>query len=517
MGHFPRFWIGTALCLAACGVAAAQSTITGRLMQKRGDAVFPLPECTVFARSIDNGPLVGEYPDAAGRFRLDFPPDSRVTVGTICPGYQVFEINGRRTVPPTHDCSPPGPCADVQLVLEPLGVIEGLVVDPNGMPVERINVELRQALASPRPRRRQSVTDDRGYFRFYHLTPGEYELQPMIRGSHHEGFTWEGDPQRLSVGAGDVVSAGQVRLRLRVIEPVVLSGRIAGLPPGTTHVFLSLRGNGEGAPSSVGQSVEVDAEGRFRMPGVPRGNYRLQMSLPTLDGAPSPNHGAYIGGVDLRSSSEEVVFTRSEPGRIRGRLEVEWPDRDDLPGPGKEDPLSFQLRSREGFDQWIQAAPPEYAFQLETLDPGTYKLVFNGPSPVVTRRGAEGEWEPIDEVVIRAGQTTELDLRVRFELGRLTVLVKPAPGSEEAAGSTPAAYYVVGIRRDGPTALYPTDQNGRLVMRYFARGDYEICAWRAMSPDQAQDPETWSKAGDAVRKFRHEEGVDMEITLTAAP
>jgi hypothetical protein len=33
---------------------------------------------------------------------------------------------------------------------------------------------------------------------------------------------------------------------------------------------------------------------------------------------------------------------------------------------------------------------------------------------------------------------------------------------------------VVGIRGGGRGSLYPTDQNGRLVMRYFARGDYEI-------------------------------------------
>jgi hypothetical protein len=515
MGRPPRFCFGLALCLAVCGVSAAQSTITatitGRLLQKRGETEIPLLDCTVFARSIDNGPLVGEYPDAQGRFRLDFPADSRVTVGTICPGYQIFEINGRRTVPPTHDCSAPGPCADVQLTLQPLAVIEGNVVDHNGMPLEQISVQLRQT-GTPRERGRQAVSDDRGYFRFFHLTPGDYELEPIIRGGQQEGFTWEGDPQRLSVSAGDVVSAGQVRLRL--VEPIELTGRIAGLPPGTTNVFLSLQGRDD-TTHWFGQSVEVDAEGRFRMTGVPPGNYQVQMQVFSPD-RPT-ERTAFLGPVDLRTVSGEVAFTRSDPGSLKGTLEVEWPDRDDLPGPSDQDAIAFRLVSEEGFDQWVHAMPPEHTFQLDNLPAGTYKLIFRGPGSNVTQLGSGGEWEPVEQVVIRAGQTTELPLRVRFEMGRLSIFVKPAPGSEEASQNKPAAYYVVGIRGGGRGALYPTDQNGRLVMRYFARGDYEICAWRAMSPQEVEDPEIWRKAGDAVRKFNHEGSVDMEITLTAAP
>ena len=84
--------------LAACCASFGQSTITGRLQQTRGGAVTPVRDCTVYARSLDNGLLVGEYPDHEGRFLLEFPPDSRVTVGTICPGYRVAAVN-RRSVP----------------------------------------------------------------------------------------------------------------------------------------------------------------------------------------------------------------------------------------------------------------------------------------------------------------------------------------------------------------------------------------------------------------------------------
>jgi hypothetical protein len=511
----PRFWIALALCLAASAVCSAQSSITGRLLQQRGDTRVALLDCTVFARSIDNGPLVGEYPDGQGRFRLDFPPDSRVTVGTICPGYRILEINGRRSVPPTHDCSTPGLCAEVELTLEPLAVIEGYVIDDNGMPVEQIRLELRQQQGGQRGRSRQATSDDRGYFRFYHLTPGAYELRPNVTSGQSEGFAWQGDPQRFTVAAGDVVSAAQVRLRM--VAPIELTGRIIGLPPGTTNILLTLTGKDETSRYSFGQTVEVDAEGHFRLPGVHPGNYRVQMDMVGGPDGVLSNSSAQLGAVELGPGSGEVTLVRTEPGRVEGKLQVEWPDRNDLPRPGAQDPVVFQLVSEQGFQQHIQAEPPGYTFEAANVHPGTYKIVFHGPGPNVARRRPDGEWEPIGETVVRAGQTTELDLRVRFELGRLTVLVKPAPGSPEAAEDEPAAYYVVGFRDGRGTMLYPTDQNGLLVMRYFASGDYEICAWRELSRDQAQDPETWTKAADAVRKFRHEESADMEITLTAAP
>jgi hypothetical protein len=510
-----RFWISFVLCLTASTVCSAQSAITGRLLQKRGDTRAPLLDCTVFARSIDNGPLVGEYPDGQGRFRLEFPPDSRVTVGTICPDYQIFEINGRSTVPPTHDCSNPGLCAEVDLTLEPLAVIEGHVIDENGMPVEYIRLELRQQAGGQRGRSRQASSDDRGYFRFYHLTPGGYLLRPIVRGGHNEGFAWLGDEQQFTVGAGAVVSAAQVRLRMAA--PVELSGRITGLPPGTTSVLISLTSRGETSSHSFGQSVAVDAEGRFRLPGVPPGAYQVKLDMASGADGVLVSNSSHLGAVELGPGSGEIILARTEPGQVKGKLLVEWPDRDDLPREPGQDPVVFQLVSEDGFEQRILAQPPDYTFEAASVHPGTYKIVFYGPGPNVTRRRPDGEWERFEEAIVRKGQTTQLDLRVRYELGRLTVLVKPAPGSPEAAEDKPAAHYVVGFRDERGIGLYPTDQNGRLVMRYFAGGEYEICAWREMSRQLAEDPATWTKAGDAVRKFRHEESADVEITLTAAP
>jgi len=90
------------LLLLPC-VLPAQSIITGRIEERRGERTAPIRHCTVFASSLDNGPLVGKFPDHHGNFLLDFEPDGRVRVGTICCGYRVVAVNGRELSALTYD------------------------------------------------------------------------------------------------------------------------------------------------------------------------------------------------------------------------------------------------------------------------------------------------------------------------------------------------------------------------------------------------------------------------------
>ncbi len=500
--------------LTACCALSAQTTITGRLQQKRGDTLTPVRDCTVYARSLDAGPLVGEYPDHQGRFALEFPPDGRVTVGTICPGYRVIAVNGRPVPRLTFDCSEPGHCATVELTLEPRAVVEGFVVDQAGLPVERVSVELRHGPAG-RSHRHNRVSDDRGYFRFFHLPPDEYVLSPVDLEERVEGLMWEGEPQRIVVGPGDVESGVQVRLRF--LEPLELTGRISGLPPGTTSVELTVVGISDGRRVGSGGTVAVDAEGRFRLPGLQRGQYRVLMRPRGDGGERYSSEESYIGSVDLQRDGGEFDFAPRKPTRLTGTLEVEWARRDGPPQRGEREIVLFWLVAEDGVKEHVRTDAPEYGFDVKNLRPGRYRLDFTGQAPRVDRRTRGGEWKPISDVVLSEGTTTKLDLRVRFEVGRLAVLVRPARGSEDAEQRRPAAHYLVGLRRDGQVMFSPTDQNGHLVLSAVPGGDYEICAWRRITRKEAAAPAAWQKAGEAVRRFRLEDDVDMEITLTAAP
>ena len=500
--------------LTACCALSAQTTITGRLQQKRGDTLTPVRDCTVYARSLDAGPLVGEYPDDQGRFTLEFPSDSRVTLGIICPGYRVAAVDGRAVPRLTFDCSQPGHCATVELTLEPRAVVEGFVVDQAGMPVERVKLQLRHDTGGRSPHRHNTVSDDRGYFRFFHLPAGEYELSPLSRGIH-DGLTWEGDSQTIVVGAGDVESG--VRVQVRSVEPLELTGRIRGLPSGTKSVQLMIKGMSEGGRIGLNVGVAVDEEGRFRVSGLQRGQYHVLMSPHNEAGEYTSSERWYVGSVDLRRDSGEIDLAQHRPTRLRGSIDVEWPRKGELSEPANQQLVTFQLVAADEHTELVHAKAPAYEFDVKTVRPGRYRLDFIGAGDRGERRTPQGKWGPIGEVVVSEGRTTRLDLRVRFEVGRLTVLVRPPAGSEDVQPGEPVGHYLVGFRRNGEPMLAATDQNGRLVWEAFHGGDYEICAWRRISWKEVADPETWRKAGDAVRRFRHEGGFDMEITLTAAP
>jgi hypothetical protein len=261
----------------------------------------------------------------------------------------------------------------------------------------------------------------------------------------------------------------------------------------------------------------LDAGGLFTLPGVPAGRYQVRMTQTddTHFGQP-----VYLGATDLHASPADAVFRRTEPSSLRGRILVEWPQRDDVSLRPANDRMFFRLESvSDNFSENIFATAegPAYVFEQEQLRPGRYRFRFARAGAVIEQRNTQGGWDTAGDIVLNEGAVEQLDLRVRFELGRLTVFVRPAPESDEAKRGVPAAHFAVGIRSEDNFMFYPADQNGRLLINYFPRGDYEICAWRDMSIEEVRRPETWQKAGAAVRKFQHAEGTDMEILLTAVP
>lgn len=495
---------------------AAQASISGRLVERRGDRVLPVADCLAFAQSIENGGLSGVYSDGDGAFELQFPQQERVFVATRCGGYRSVGANGRPGLRPTFDCSRPGPCGEVEVELERLAVVDGIVAGPQGQPVEGIQLVLTAASArnpgnGPNWR---GYSDDRGYYRIHSVPPGEYVLRTQVRNSDPSGPIWEGDPIGVSLAPGADSTGLQVPVRIR--PRAVLRGRIADLAPGTEEVQIELESEG----SSSTETVTVDENGVFEIEGVAAGPYRIGLYETTGEGAERQVNRRYLGVAEAGYSSAVTPLAVREPAVVEGRfVEVRWPEREDVRP--DEDSLRVLLRStapdarRYGYRGGV-ARGPEYAFRLSVEDLGEYRFSVNGPGPVVEQIAEDGTRTPLPETFrLEAGDHKQLKLAVRFSLSRLTVLVSPAPGSPEAEQGRPAAHYVVALRDGARLITYPTDQNGRLLLRYFYAGDWEIAAWRSIDPKTLRDEAVWEAAGDAVRRFTQTDASDLEITLTA--
>ena len=326
------------------------------------------------------------------------------------------------------------------------------------------------------------TSDDRGYFRIGRVRPGRYDLVPNVHRQIRGGLSWEGRPQRVELSAGDVVTGLQIDLEL--VEPSRLSARLQGLPPGVRRIEIQLRAQ-EGR-IFVSRSVDVDEEGRIELEGLSPGGYQVRIN--NVDGG--EDAAVLVGSVEVRAGGSEVILRTQRPGRLAGVLRPERPERDDLARMYMGG-VSLALRAADGRIEYVSSWAPDYRLDAPDLPPGEYAVRLSSARGEVLRKTAEDEWEPLEKLSIIEGETVELELKAAYYVGGLTVLVRPPEGSE-------AGHYVVALRgADGGTMVYPTDQHGKLIIRYMSGGDYRIGAWSELTYEQAEDPEVWRRAGGA--------------------
>lgn len=120
-------------------------------------------------------PGIGVYSDDKGNYRLQAEPGA-YSVTVERDGYVVSSqsqpktivVQGRETL------------SDVNLELIRTGAISGRVVDPDGDPMPRVNVQLR-SVRERKPSSLSAVTDDRGVYRIFQIPSGKYYLSAVYQ------------------------------------------------------------------------------------------------------------------------------------------------------------------------------------------------------------------------------------------------------------------------------------------------------------------------------------------------
>jgi hypothetical protein len=159
----------------------------------------PIRQALVTAQTNKRSPQIPALTDAAGSFLLAGLGAGTYSVTVAKRGYVPDPAVAREqvTVGPSRDA--------LALRLQPLGKIAGNVTDSDGDPVPGVSVRAvltqiqdgRRSFQEERP----ATTDDRGHYRLWNLTPGDYYLSaagrngdtvtyvgPLSSGSVYEGF-----------------------------------------------------------------------------------------------------------------------------------------------------------------------------------------------------------------------------------------------------------------------------------------------------------------------------------------
>jgi protocatechuate 3,4-dioxygenase beta subunit len=187
---------------------------------------------------------------------------------------------------------------DFQLQLAPLARVEGMVVNSTGADVRQVNVTLTDTQqAALRISSISARADSDGRFRLMNVPPGQYLLaaratiQPPRQAAARGGGRGRGAappesrPQPTTVwGAAEITVDGRnlSNVMLSLQQGVAVSGQVTfdgstPPPPDLTRIRVTMSPT---VPSPFGgsASTRVEANGRFTIPSVAPGLYRLSAS-----------------------------------------------------------------------------------------------------------------------------------------------------------------------------------------------------------------------------------------------
>ena len=319
----------------------------------------PLPSVQVRAQ-MGGAPPVTVLTDDDGCYQFSAMPAGQYSVTFLKGGFvslqfgQRFQFDEVRAV----DVQEGRAVSALDVALPAGGVIEGRVVDERGEPIVEARVSAMRVQFFEGRRRleaagRAAETDDRGFFRLYGLSAGEYVVgaevasnslrvpAPAPRPSAGFAPTYypsTEDPAgalRVSVRAGGEVSGIEIafrRVRLARVSGIVTTS--SGRLDSGTHVALTRLVSGPAALllSPLVSVSGVSRDGSFVVAGVPPGQFVLQArSIPasvvdsvattgritnrTLATGEIGTYPIVVDGVDIA----DVALATAPMGHVSGR------------------------------------------------------------------------------------------------------------------------------------------------------------------------------------------------------
>jgi uncharacterized protein (DUF2141 family) len=486
--------------------------------------------------------------DDEGRFAFEGLPSGRYTLSAEKPAYVTMHHGSPR---PGFGPGTPVSLADGQkqqvVMRVPRGaVIAGVIRAPDGQPiasaqaqlsrVQAVGVQLR-TMAVPGVRT-TSTTDDKGRFRFYGLPPGEY----VIRGTGNSStngeirLTTEAEIEAATRAAAAVTRSGPAPLAPAAqTPPVPRVVYAATYAPGATDlegaqrfrvglgqeildvdITVTLARTGAASGVAIGPDgepqanalvsvvntrtrsvwispggVRPDASGRFRLAGLPEGDYALIGRAPESGAAqgamllfaetPFTMTGEDIADLQLSFQRGVTVSGRAEvigAGNIAG-LRLGLTPIGAIPG-------SAAAPSAESVEA-------DGAFVFKGVAPGRYRITTPGVTGLTLRAAMLGDVDTLDgsfEVaprqdvngirVVMTSQPTSLTGKLIDALGR------PAPEYAVIVFSTDRAHWTSAPRR--MTGLVKLDSAGGYRITGLPPGTYHLSAVTDAEPSELADP-----------------------------
>ncbi len=420
---------------------------------------------------------------------------------------------------------------NVSFAMMPTGAITGRVMDDDGDPIANASVQvLRRVLANGslgyQPQG-GATSDDRGEFRVTGLEPGKYILSAFFNRQ---------TPNEIPVGSAantgpvttyypDVLNAdnavplqmsgGQelrgIDIHVHTAATYAIRGSIVPASEAIPQLALALIP--EGTNSISASSGIIQSDGKFEVPNVPSGSYRMIL----LDN----NHGSalvgsqmvHVDGADLNG----VVLNIIPPGTLRGRARVEGtPPAGSAPWSVKT--VMVQLGPADSGPQFGGtgefAMAEDGTFTIQNIAMGTYKIVaYDGVDQTylktVRLNGQDVSDKPLD---LSQGAAGELDIVFSYGAPELR-------GTVQSEG-TPALGMVVLARGESRQVVNsaPTEQNGAFRFTGLVPGKYTVYAFEDFHDGEVVSPELMKalESKSVEIELKENDSKQIELPLISA-
>jgi hypothetical protein len=316
--------------------------------------------------------------------------DGHFSIGSMPPElyFVAAEYNGYVYVPTDRSVvlKPGERRTDFTVEMTPRASIAGRVLDEFGDPVQNVHVEAIPATSGPRlgPFRMTARTDERGQFRMTGV-PGKFYVRtlatnpdeiPEIRtdglGPPVYGDTWHPGSESKDRASVVEVAAGRdlngIDIHLARKRSLTISGVVTGIPENLGPVRVFLFSN-----EITTREVVAGWGGKFAVPGVTPGHYRMLAQLDALDAL----MGSRPLDLQLDGADKTGVSLALEKGEIlTGTLEISG----DPAPPALAEALTVRLESLSLDDRLNMIQPKgggvdrEGAFRIEQVFPGTFRV-----------------------------------------------------------------------------------------------------------------------------------------------
>lgn len=503
------------------------------------------------ARARTNGVPVGGRPpavhalstftDPSGAFQFSGLTAGRYSITVSKPEFLDFTMTGTRQ--PFLELT--ASISGHRIELVPLGVITGKIVDQDEMPAAGVNVvclttQVENGLAHIQSDR-SVVTDDRGIYRFWNLTPGRY----YVKANGHSGGTsvYEGaDPPQIAdesiepvyFGGGSLVDAAmpvvvtagatvQADFHVAYVPSFRTRGVLRDAAAGRPIKFELLTGPDDVLPARVTLN---NATGRFEVGATPPGDYILRASQDDNTAeTPIRLSGADLDGVEMKLAPPVSIPVSVQIPQSSGRTTADSDDAnlrrfESEPTCTAALYPTGRLSAQPGYDQRVfigKRGPNSNDTSIGGLIPGKYRVQIqcNGAWPQSALWGSQDIAR--DNIITIQPFSTPPGIQI-FAVaggGELKGKVAGVAGTDSTAilvpqFSTPAGVLIAPMFQQGPNQQEET-QFRRMNL---APGDYMVwvLSGAARTGLEYNNPEVMKKLSGGVRVHVTED-VPQEITI----